>query len=246
MHVFVINLKKRNIPLIIIGIAFIFLCVFLLSHAFAHGSLITIGYRLSLKVPQSIEMNAVHMAVSNNAYAQTVSVTGSKLKTETIKRNGFSEITFQYPETLRMGEIQELGHEITVHVSFRHKDNNMAGFFQVWNLNQPFKEFINNSKKLSSMTFTEFSEKSIKIQGMDAILWEYVYITRTQEIKGIEVFIGNGSEMYRFSAFAPKDDYKSQYKSIILRMAKSLKIKNTSGAVLTSVKKPWYIHIYKA
>lgn len=96
----------------------------------------------------------------------------------------------------------------------------------------PFEEFIDNSKKLSSMTFTDFNESRLKLHGMNGIMWEYVYITRTQDIKGIEIFIGNGPEMYRFAAFIPKHEYTPKYKRIIKRMAKSLKIKNTVSAVL--------------
>jgi len=232
MHVLVITRKKRNIILLFFGIVIIILCTLRLIQALVFGSEVVIGYRLSLKVPSYVEMSSIYTAEPAQPFIQTVSALGTKLKTETIRRNDFSEITFQYPETLRMGEIQNLGHEITVHVNFKHNDNKMIGFFQIWNLNQPFEEFIENSKKLSSMAFAEFSEKNIKIQGMNGIVWEYVYISRTQDIKGVEIFIENGSEMYRFSMFVPESNYKPQYKSIIMRMAKSLKIKDTLGAVL--------------
>ena len=112
----------------------------------------------------------------------------------------------------------------------------MIGFFQVWNLNQPVEKFLENAKKVSSFKFMEFDEKKLKIQGMDAVLWEYVFVTRTQDIKGTEIFIENGHEMYRFSMFVPKSDYKSAYKRTLMRMAKSLNIKDMIGEILLLAK----------
>lgn len=181
-------------------------------------------------------MSDIYVTEPGQPYVQVSSISAKSLKTETIKRQGLSDITFQYPETVRMGEIQNLNREITVHINFRHSDGKMIGFFQVWNLNQPVEKFLENAKKVSSFTFMEFDEKKLKIQGMDAVLWEYVFVTRTQDIKGTEIFIENGHEMYRFSMFVPKSDYKSAYKRTLMRMAKSLKIKDMIGAILLLAK----------
>lgn len=240
MYVLVISKKKKNTILLVAGIVFIFFGVCMLIGFFTSGSGINIGYRLSFMVPPSVEIASVYAAEPDGHYIETGALFGNRLKTETIKHNGLSEITFQYPEVLRMGEIQNLGHEITVHVGFKHNNGKMLGFFQVWNLSQPFNEFIENAKKLSSLTFTNFNESRLKIQGMNGILWEYVYITRTQDVKGLEIFINNGSEMYRFSMFMSERDYKPSYKRILMRMAKSLRIKDTISATLLSVKKLYF------
>lgn len=232
MYVLVIAPKKRKVLFLLPGFVLILFGIFQIIYYLFSGSEITLGNRLSLKFPISIEMSSVYVTEPGQPYVQAGSIIGKDLKTETIRRHGLSEITFQYPETIRMGEIQNLGNEITVHINFKHSDNKAIGFFQVWNLSQPFEEFLDNSKKMSSMTFTEFNESGFKVQGMNGRLWEYVYITRTQDIKGVELFIENGPEMYRFSMFVPKSDYKPVYKRIIMNMAKSLRIKNMVGATL--------------
>jgi len=234
MYVLFFTSKKKRSMLLLLGAVLLLFCICLLVHALIPGSEVTLDHRLTFKFPRSIEMSSIHALEPGRPYIQASSITGINLKTETIHRDGLSDITFQYPETLRMGEIQNLGHEITVHINFKHSNNKAAGFFQVWNLSQPLEEFLDNSKKVSSMTFTEFDESSLDIQGMNGVLWEYSYITRTHDIKGVEIFIENGSEMYRFSIFVPKNEYNPGYKRIIMRMAKSLRIKNMVGAILLS------------
>lgn len=225
MYVLVLTRKKRAALFITFIAVLIFLALFHLIQVLTPGFDITLMNRFSMKVPASVEVSSIFTTYPDQPYVQVGSVFGQKLKTETIKRQGLSEISFQYPETLRMDEIQNLGEEVTIHINFKHSDNKMAGFFQVWTLNQSLEELLDRSKKMSSMTFTEFNESKLKVQGMDGILWEYVFITATSDIKGVEIFIENGTEMYRFSMFALKDDYKHEYKKIITKMAKSLKIK---------------------
>ena len=232
MYVLVVTKKKRKILFLLMGVVLILIGMLQFVRVLMPGSEVSLGHRLSLKFPVSVEVSAIYSTEPGQPYIQASSTLGKNLKTETIKRHGLSEITFQYPETIRMGEIQNLGHEVTVHINFKHSNNKMIGFFQVWNLNQSLEELLNNSKKMSSLTFTEFNESKLKIQGMNAILWECVFVTKTQDIKGVEIFIENGSEMYRFSMFVPKSDYKPVYKRIIMRMAKSLKIRDMIGAIL--------------
>lgn len=236
MYVLVITSKKKNILLLLCGAVLLFFAVYRFIHAFIPGFEISLEHRLSLKLSYLVEMTSIYAAEPGESLVQASSIFGNSFKTETIHRHGLSDITFQYPETLMLGEIQNLGHEITVHINFKHNNNKAIGFFQVWNLSQPFDEFLNSSKKMSSMTFTEFSESSLKVQEMKGVMWEYTYITRTQDIKGVEIFIENGSEMYRFSIFVPKSDYKPVYKRIIMRMAKSLRVKNMVGAILLMCK----------
>lgn len=232
MYVLVFTRKKRKALFTLLGAILILLGIFQAINVLMSGFEITLGQRLSLKIPSSVEMSSMYLTEPTQPYLQTGSVLAKSLKTETIKRHGLSEITFQYPETLRMDEIQNLGPEISVHINFKHSNNKMAGFFQAWNINQSVEELLNTSKKYSSMTFTEFNESKLKVQGMNGIMWEYVFISQTQDIKGIEIFIENGHEMYRFSMFVPNKDYKPEYKRIILRMAKSLRIKDMIGATL--------------
>lgn len=233
MYVLVISAKKRvrNIILLLVAIA-IFIGALLLTYTNVQNSHVTIENRISFTLPASTEMSSIYSSKLTNHTMQAGLVLGSSYKTKIIQRQGISDISFQYPETLRMDDIQNLGQEITVHINFKHEDGNMVGFFQVWRLNQSLEELLNNSKKLSSMTFMDFSESEIDVNGMKGFIWDYTFVSTHADTKGVEVFIENGNEMYRFSMFVPKNDYKPKYKRIIMRMIRSLKLKNKVAAEL--------------
>ena len=190
---------------------------------------ITLEQRVSFRFPQSAVMSAIYMTTPNLPAIQADSLIGKKWETQKIEQLDMSEIQFQYPETLRLDEIQTLGPEITIHMNYQHRNNKMFGFFQVWKLKQPLKEFLKLSKKYSSMTFESFKETDIKVQEMSGVMWEYVFLNRTGEIHGLEAFIDNGKEMYRFSMYVDEKDYKPAYKKMLKQMVQSLRTKGKTN-----------------
>ncbi|HZK27750.1 MAG TPA: hypothetical protein VFD00_09485 [Thermoclostridium sp.] len=233
MYVLLISPKKRVIKFIILlAVVGTLLGVIQLSGISFQKSCITIENRISFTVPTSTEMSSVYSPKLSNDFIQASLVLGNTYNSKTIQRQGLSDISFSYPETLRLDDIQNLGQEITVHINFMHEDSKMAGFFQVWELNQSVEELLNSSKKLSSMTFMDFNEFEMDVNGMKGFVWEYIFVSTHADTKGLEVFIENGNEMYRFSMFVPNDDYKSAYKRILMQMVKSIRLKNKATAEL--------------
>lgn len=228
MYIMVITKRKRlNTILISVMAALLLIGVLKLFSLIIPETEITVDQRVSILFPNPTKMSSIYMTSPNTPAIHTGSLIGRRWNTETIKQLDMSEITFQYPEVLRMDEIRNLGPEISVHVNFHHSNNKVHGFFQVWSLNQPLDEFLNTSKKYSSMSFANFDEYPIKVQGFKGFIWDYVFISRTQDIKGMEAFIENGKEMYRFAMFVAEPDYKPQYKRIFMRMVESLRVKGT-------------------
>jgi hypothetical protein len=226
MYIFVFSRKKPLSAAIIVFLSFLLMSgIYILVSYFIPESEITLEQRISVILPNKTEMHTIYMKTLNLPSVEAGSLAGVKWKTEIIHQPEMSDITFKYPETLRLDEIKNLGHDIAVHINYSHIDKKFHGFFQVWNMKQPLDEFLATSRKYSSMTFLDFKQSEIKVQELKGFLWEYVYMSRDEDIIGMEAFLENGSEMYRFSVFVPKKDYKHAYKRIFQRMYRSLRVK---------------------
>ena len=70
---------------------------------------------MSFFLPSQAMMDAIYMTSSDFPAIQADSLNGRKWITQKIEQQNMSEITFQYPETLRLDEICSLGPEITIH-----------------------------------------------------------------------------------------------------------------------------------
>ena len=231
MYVLLITRKKPLNTAIIAVLSLVLISsIYMLVSFLTPEAEITLEQRISVLLPASTKMHSIYMKTPNLPAVEAGSLAGVKWKTEIINQLDMSDITFQYPETLRLEDIRNLGHEIIMHMNFHHNDEKLHGFFQVWNMNQSLKDFLGTSKKYSSMTFLEFKQSEIKVQELEGYTWEYVFMNKDEDIIGMEAFLENGSEMYRFSFFIPKKDYKPVYKKIFQRMYRSLKVKGTASA----------------
>jgi len=232
MYLVVITRKRWLNSVLVTMISFMLLwCLFQAARHLLPETEITLEQRVSFRFPQSATMSAIYMTSPDLPAVQADSLIGKKWETKKIEQLDMSEIQFRYPETLRLDEIQSLGHEISIHLNYQHRNNKMVGFFQAWMLKQPLKEFLALSKKYSSMTFESFKESNFQVQDMNGVMWEYVFLSRTGDIHGLEAFIENGQEMYRFSMFINKEDYKPAYKKMLQQMVKSFRIKEKSNSL---------------
>lgn len=236
MYLVVITQKKWLNTIFVFAISFILLFgIIQLIQLLIPQTEITLEQRVSFLFPSSTRMASIYMTSPNQPAIQTGSLIGKKWKIQKIEQMDISEITFEYPETLRLDEIRNLGPEITVHINYMHNNSKMFGFFQVWNLNQPFKEFLAQSKKYSSMTFKTFKESDIKVQDLEGLMWDYVFINRTEDIVGLEAFLENNGEMYRFSMFVAQDDYRPAYRKLFKHMVQSLRVNGEGTPALSYV-----------
>ena len=74
------------------------------------------------------------------------------------------------------------------------------------------------------MTFESFQETDFKVQQLNGVLWDYVFISRAKNIHGLEAFVESGNEMYRFTMYVAQEDYKPAYKKMLQKMVQSLRV----------------------
>lgn len=231
IFVVITHRKWLNIFLVMLLSILVFGGLFYALRFLSPQTEITLEQRMSFFLPSQARMDAIYMTSSDFPAIQADSLIGRKWITQKIEQQNMSEITFQYPETLRLDEIRSLGPEITIHMNYRHNDNKMIGFFQVWTMERPMEEFLVQSKKYSSMTFSSFKTSEFKVQSMEGVLWEYVFMSKTQDIHGLEAFIENADEMYRFTMYIAQENYKPAYKKMFQRIVQSLRVTGKDGPV---------------
>jgi len=229
MYILVLSRKKHLSIIVIFVLLVLVYALFSVIRYVLPETEIVIARRVSLVLPHSTKMSDIYMSSKENSpIIETGLRSESKWKTATIRQYDMSEITFKYPDALRLEDIINLGQEIRIHMNYHHTNNKVHGFFQVWKLDRRLEDFLNESKKYSSMTFVNFRESEIKVQGLSGFMWEYIFMDTANDIKGFEAFLENGNEMYRFSMFVYDSDYKPKYKRIFKRMVQSLRIKGSA------------------
>ncbi|NLO38997.1 MAG: hypothetical protein GX115_05950 [Ruminiclostridium sp.] len=231
MMLVVITRKKWLNSVLLTLISFLFLFIlFQMFRFLLPQTEITFEQRVSFWFPSSASMSSIYMTSPDLPAVQADSLIGRKWETQKIEQLDLSEIQFRYPQTLRLDEIRTLGSEITIHLNYQHNNNKMFGFFQVWKMKQPLKDFLSLSKKYSSMTFESFHETSFKVQQLDGVMWEYVFLTKMRDVHGLEAFIENGDEMYRFTMYIDEENYKPTYKKMLQKMVQSLRVKGKADS----------------
>ncbi len=226
MYFLVIN-KNKLAMMIIVLVLLLPIIYFLTINCLFPKSEITLNRRISFVFPYSSKISSLYMVSMEAPVVETGVHLGGRWKTEKIQQLEMSEITFQYPEVLILKDKISLGQDIRIHMNFHHTNNKALGFFQVWSLGRPLKDFLDESKKYSSIAFIDFTESLIQVDNLDGFMWEYVFASKEKDIVGMEAFIENGNEMYRFSLFVPKENYKPSYKKMFKRMFQSLRVKGT-------------------
>ncbi|MFZ5351581.1 MAG: hypothetical protein ACOZCL_02525 [Bacillota bacterium] len=123
------------------------------------------------------------------------------------------------------------GKEIIYNMFFNSQDSKIHGFIQVWNLNKPLKQFLEESKKSSvgAVDFKYYKMKEIMPGKKRGYLIEYSRaVGDGRYIKAYEVFIeGDSNAMYRASFFSDEDDWKSYYPVLFNRIVRSFVIEQT-------------------
>ncbi len=117
------------------------------------------------------------------------------------------------------------GDEIVYHLYFKAPNKKINGFIQVWKLNVPLKQFLDESKKSSVgiVSFKYFNIKEIMPNKKRGYLVEYSRMTENGEyIKAYEAFIeGDENLIYRASFFVKENEWKNYHPIIFNKIVKS-------------------------
>lgn len=120
------------------------------------------------------------------------------------------------------------GGEIIYSLFFKSPDSKLHGFVQVWNIDKPLEQFVNESKQsaVGAVEFKYFNVGQVMVDRKIGYLLDYSR-PNDQNIyyKGYEALIEGNNKVYRVSFFVEEKDWKEYYKMIFNTIIQSFKIK---------------------
>lgn len=136
---------------------------------------------------------------------------------------------FELPGTWDTHEVSFAGGEILYHLNFISQDKRILGFVQVWNIAEPFEQFIQESKKSASgvIDFKYFDIKEIMTDNKRGYILDYSRANQKGEYnRAYEAFIeGFSNRVYRVSFFVPEKEWKDYYKALFDRIIRLVRIR---------------------
>jgi hypothetical protein len=116
------------------------------------------------------------------------------------------------------------------HADFTSADKEIRGFAEVWNINAPLLNFLEQSKKNSqgSVFYKYYRLQKAKIGIYNGYLLEYsIRGNNGKFYKGLEYFIPAGGEyFFRISFFVPEDNYSTKIDMMIKGIINTVQVKN--------------------
>lgn len=134
--------------------------------------------------------------------------------------------SFQYPPGLALMPEKLPGSEIQYHITLQNSLKKSQGFIQVWKMPGSLKDFLDQSKATSTMSFKSFSTKTVPVNHTNGILWDYTFIGNDlKPYKGMEVFFKKGDRMYRISYFGPEAGWDQGQSALFWGLVNSFTVK---------------------
>lgn len=139
------------------------------------------------------------------------------------------EFEFYLPTDWTTMEETFSGGEIIYNIFFASKDKKIHGFVQVWDINKPLKQFIDESKQsaVGVIDFKYYRVKEIIINNNKGYLIDYSRKDNNDKyIKSYETFIqGANGRIYRASFFVEEQNWKQNYLILFNRITRSFVIR---------------------
>lgn len=197
-----LHIKKKTVMVVILLAAGIGLLAF--------------GCRLAVPAVEAYKQNRSEASVNKQLF-----------KTYTAMNGAFK---YELPEAWNTTEESFAGGEIVYHMYFTSKDKKINGFVQVWKLDKPLKQFIDESKNVAvgAVDFKFFNTKEIMSDNKPGYLIEYSRPNAKGDYyRGYEAFIeGSGKTIYRVSFFVLEKEWRSYYPILFDRIINSMDISN--------------------
>lgn len=135
------------------------------------------------------------------------------------------KLEFALPEAWNTMEEAFSGGEIDYHLYFQSPDKKIHGFVQSWNIKEPLKQFIEESKQsaVGVVDFKYYRVKEILVDNKKGYLLDYSRRTnQDQYIKAYEAFLqGYDGKIARVSFFVNEKDWQPQYLILFNRIIRS-------------------------
>lgn len=166
----------------------------------------------------------------------TASVFKANIELEKMERQGYKDydvldgnFKFSIPSSWDAWEQKFSGGEIIYHLNYMTPNKKIHGFIQVWKMDKPLAEFLEESKKsaVGSVDFKSYSSKEIMVNRNKGFLVQYERAKDTEGYyRAYEAFLEDGKGMiYRASFFTDEKDWRKYYPLMYNRIIQSFKIK---------------------
>lgn len=139
-----------------------------------------------------------------------------------------NKLSYKLPAEWSTKEQNFSGQEILYHNDFKTNDSKIHGFVEAWSLKQDLKNFLEESKKISSEQniYKQYNVSPIKVNNKDGYLVYYTMITSSDvAYKGYEYFIKNEDKFFRFSFFVRESNFKENMPTIFRAIVQTLNYK---------------------
>jgi hypothetical protein len=139
-----------------------------------------------------------------------------------------NKLSYKLPAEWSTKEQKFFGQEIVYHNDFKTNDSKIYGFVEVWKLKQDLKNFLEESKKVSSEQnlYKQYNISPIKINNRDGYLVCYTMVTTSDvDYKAYEYFIKDGDKFFRFSFFLKESNFKENMPTVFRTIVQTLNYK---------------------
>lgn len=133
------------------------------------------------------------------------------------------KFTYKLPADWKTSEQKFQGKEILYHNDFISGDKKLVGYVQLWDLNLPIKEFIEEGKKSAGdiVNFKDYSIEPVKINGKNGYILQYTReVEKGKYVKAFEVFVmDKGNTFHRFAFYMDEKSWEQGYRMLFLNIA---------------------------
>lgn len=139
-----------------------------------------------------------------------------------------NKLSYKLPAEWVTKEQKFSGQEILYHNDFKTNDSKIYGFVEVWSLSKDLKDFLEESKKISSEQnlYKQYNISPIKINDRDGYLVSYTMITSSDiDYRGYEYFIKDSNKFFRFSFFMKASNFKENMPTVFKTIVQTLNYK---------------------
>lgn len=135
--------------------------------------------------------------------------------------NGMFE--YKLPAEWIASEEKSGGSEIMYRNNFSSKDGKLHGFVEIWNLNRPTINFVNEfRKKLANIVSVKNCRmEPLKINGMEGYVLQYsIKCEKSKYTKAFEVLVlDKGNVFRRFAFYMDESIWRDEFRTLFLNIA---------------------------
>lgn len=166
----------------------------------------------------------------------TVEVFKANIELQKMEKQGYKNyevldgsFKFSIPSSWNAWEQKFVGGEIIYNLNYITPNKKIYGFIQVWKMDKPLAEFLEESKKaaVGAVDFKNYDAKEITVNRKKGFLVQYIRARDNEGyIRAYEAFLDGGDgRIFRASFFTDERDWRRYYPLMFNRIIQSFNIK---------------------